>query len=214
MQKYVKLIDIVHGREMAKNNTPLYVKYKPDGEKVTFRYLETGWKEEQEAETEFDLNWQVIELPNDNILLVAEPTKFQLVLQGRLGNKNGILCQRKYARLYDNKKIGGVGIAVDMLLFNWWPPYLQNRDASFWLADDFKYFDGYRHYYGVKAICYGEPMYSNTESSEMTNYHPAFPLCPTVQLPSEIVADMSNSENDGSSPDKGLELIFRSWYAR
>ena len=221
---WISLTEAVMTRAIS---TTDFVEYLPNKASVTFSTQKTHAKNLQIAETEFDMGgWHPLIIRKGSMyipyIVSARPSKFKLEIpvevrdgrnafcrriSGENQSENGVELLKQYAQIYNNKELNAQGIPLTEQIFDALDTSLIVEDYSYWLAYTFVYKQelGFTAYYelntGLKWIAQG---YSGYKQSEIALDKQSIRVA--VIFPNDIMVEINNPDNDGSSEEKALRL--------
>lgn len=150
-----KLVDVLKDKEKYGDFSKKTIKYKPDN--ITIRPVERIGAivvESSPITTQYNLKWYPFITSDDSLYVIGKyKTKMKHVLNltGKKGCQRGISILKEYAKLYSNKSIGSIGVAMTESIFNELPEHLIPDDEC-WLANESVSLEDECLKYGLKYV--------------------------------------------------------------
>lgn len=199
MPKWVRLLEVLKNPRKYGNITSIPIDYHPDVRSITFTSEETGYSASQSFETEKDLEYYPVKLGLHVYLVARDCTKEALILRGREGYKYVKSIMVGYAKLYENKELGAVGISWNkntIEVLKKLPSFLRRADGLYWSSMRYEFQEDECKYSGIVLIEHDTPfgdkgstwlcMNNNGESGREAWVRPL------ILLPPDILVDMQN----------------------
>lgn len=199
MPKWVRLLDALENPKKYGDITSIPIDYHPDVRSITFTSEETGYSASQSFETEKDLEYYPVKLGLHVYLVARDCTKEALILRGREGYKYVKSIMVGYAKLYENKELGAVGISWNkntIEVLKKLPSFLRRADGLYWSSMRYEFQEDECKYSGIVLIEHDTPfgdkgstwlcMNNNGESGREAWVRPL------ILLPPDILVDMQN----------------------
>ncbi len=207
MANWVNLKELFQKKEAVTDPQALFIKYRPDEGEYTFSADKTGAEKERKMLTERELGgWHASVTDDNKVILVADkPTMFEVKLRGSHGwaNLEEILNEGIKA-CYSNAELKATGVIITSSVFEGLSNSLIDRemDKCYLLGTKTEE----RDYLAVLGVTCGKIKEYKVAFVDGSTDEYNFRIRPAVLLPSNIVVNLGDAENDGSTPDKALEI--------
>lgn len=199
MPKWVRLLDALENPRKYGNLANIPVDYHPDVRSITFAPEQTGYPEIQSFETEKDLEYYPVKLGLHVYLVARDCTKEALILRGREGYKYVKSIMVGYAKLYENKELGAVGVSWNkntIEILKKLPSFLRRADGLYWSSMRYEFQEDERKYYGIVLIEHDTPFGDKGSTWLCMNNNGECGreawVRPLILLPPDILVDMQN----------------------
>lgn len=110
MSEWIGLREVLQKQHIHGGFINKTVDYIPDIKRQTLKRQETGWKFEQTLETEIGLVYHLAYYEGKAYLIADRMTTKGITFFGNVGAKNVSEVLKKCASIYNNEKLGAVGI--------------------------------------------------------------------------------------------------------
>ncbi len=217
MSEFVRLKELLTNPEVNKKYfgasdediTGKFIDYRPITSAIRLSERKTGFNELQNLFSE-KLTWHPF-LYKGQVCLVSSSTKATLGLGGETGYYSGIEVLNSYASLYSNNDNGILDVKAVALTRDMFEN-IKNQGVLraagyYWLADTYESYADY----DIFGLYYAECGFIGKDGDFLFDssgglYYPTNQMRIVVILPDNIMVELGNSENDGSTESKALHL--------